>query len=132
MYIKDFCYKVGFDFSFSAVPTYPTDNNNGEAKPAGEIISEWSHFFFPIWFCRNILFIKPSTTDLFGPVQTASAVQPVLWTTPADRTLRPGPASANWVSVETTVTPVLQDSTDSTVRVGHSALSWCLLMVKLH
>lgn len=58
MYIKDFCYKVGFGFSCSAVPTYPTDNNNGEAKPAGEIISEWCHFFSPIWFCRNIFIYK--------------------------------------------------------------------------
>lgn len=87
---------------------------------------------FPIVSVQISLF-KAESEQAAWSVQTASAAQPVRWTTPADRTLRPGTASAKWASPETTVTPVLQDSTDSTVRVRHSLLSVVhLFMVKLH
>lgn len=61
----------------------------------------------------------PTTTEkpnLPEKSSTVSAVQQVPWITPADQTPEPEPASVNQVSVETTVTPVLQGSTASIVR----------------
>lgn len=51
------------------------------------------------------------------PLQTVSAAPQGLWTTPAGLTRELEPVSVNQVSLVTTVTPVLQDSMDSTVRV---------------
>lgn len=53
----DVCCEADFRVFCSAVPTYPTDNNNGEAKPAGEIISEWS-CCFPDCFGSNIFILS--------------------------------------------------------------------------
>ncbi|XP_010790956.1 interactor of constitutive active ROPs 2, chloroplastic [Notothenia coriiceps] len=47
---------------------------------------------------------------------TVSAVQPAPWITPAGRTPALGPASVSRVSLDTTATPALLVSTDSTVR----------------
>lgn len=59
--------------------------------------------------------IQPTFVCVYG--QTVSAVQQVQWTTLADRTLEPEPASVNQDLLGTIVTPVLQVSMDSTAEV---------------
>lgn len=81
--------EADFPVFHSAIPTYPTDNNNGEAKPAGEIISEWSRFFFP--FLLKYLYLNPTANKLFGlcrlRVQRSRYRGQLLQTAPSDQDL---------------------------------------------